>query len=95
MEEEKSIGQQAIDAIDEILEGRGTLRLARPMVDTQALRKKLHLTQKEFAEQYHLNVDTLKNWEQHRRQPDAGNIAYLTCISKQPDLIRDILNPNG
>ena len=35
-------------------------------VQIKALREKLHMTQMEFAEYYHLPIGTLKNWEAGR-----------------------------
>jgi putative transcriptional regulator len=39
--------------------------------DVRAIRRKLRMSQTEFAERYRIPLPTLKNWEQGRRQPDA------------------------
>lgn len=56
------------------------------------LRKKLKLSQRQFAEAYCINSETLKKWEQNRRVPDSISRAYLKCIAKQPHAIRDFVN---
>ena len=39
--------------------------------DVQSLRKDLHMSQVEFASRFGFNVDTLRNWEHGRRQPES------------------------
>jgi len=56
-----------------------------------AVRKRLKLSQREFASQYHINLQTLRQWEQGTRYPDTTSLAYLTCIAKKPNIIKDIL----
>ena len=92
MNEEKSLGQELIDAIDEAINSKGKGRIVRAAFDVKGLRKKLDLTQKEFAAVYHINLETLRNWEQEKRIPDVTSIAFLTCIEKSPITIRSLLN---
>jgi putative transcriptional regulator len=60
--------------------------------DVKILRKKLKLSQREFSAVYHINIETLRKWEQHQRDPDSISRAYLKCIQKNPELIRDLVN---
>ncbi len=60
--------------------------------DVKMLRKKLKLSQREFSVVYHINIETLRKWEQHKRDPDTISRAYLKCIQKNPELIRDLVN---
>jgi len=92
MNEEKSLGQTLVDALQEALDTPGTGKTVRPKFDVKTLRKRLDLTQREFAKRYHLNLETLRNWEQGERSPDLTGIAYLTCIAKNPDAINKLLN---
>ena len=91
---EKSFGQELIDAVDEALHSPSNGRTVRADIDVKGLRNKLHLTQREFSFQYHINIETLRNWEQEKRVPDLTSIAYLTCIAKSPSTIYDLLNNN-
>ena len=51
------------------------------------IRVSLGLSQAEFARRYRINLATLKNWEQNRREPDAVAISYLIVIKAIPDLV--------
>jgi putative transcriptional regulator len=59
--------------------------------DVRAIRRKLRMSQSEFAEKYRIPLPTLKNWEQGRRQPDAPASAYLHAIARRPREISDAL----
>jgi putative transcriptional regulator len=60
--------------------------------DVGKLRKKLKLSQREFSALYHINIETLRKWEQHQRDPDTISRAYLKCIQNDPELIRNLVN---
>jgi DNA-binding XRE family transcriptional regulator len=47
--------------------------------DVRAIRQRLHMSQRRFAETYRIPLPTLKNWEQGRRSPDARAAAPPTC----------------
>jgi putative transcriptional regulator len=53
----------------------------------RTVRKRLGLSQAEFAARFHVPVGTLRDWEQNRRQPDAPALAYLRVIAREPDLV--------
>ncbi len=53
----------------------------------RAVRKRLGLSQAQFAARFHLPVGTLRDWEQNRRRPDAPARAYLRVIAREPDLV--------
>ena len=59
--------------------------------DVRAIRRKLRMSQSEFAERYRIPLPTLKNWEQGRRQPDAPAAAYLHAIARRPREISEAL----
>jgi putative transcriptional regulator len=88
----KTLGQELIDAIKEALASKEAGRIVRLKFDIASLREGLGMTQKEFATQYHIKLQTLRNWEQDKRLPDTTTLAYLSCIAQCPELIRDILN---
>lgn len=60
--------------------------------DVGKLRKKLKLSQHEFSAVYHINIETLRKWEQGQRDPDSISRAYLKCIQNDPVLIRELVN---
>ena len=56
------------------------------------MRKSLGMTQKEFAENYGFNIETLRKWEQGTYEPDKAVTSYLSCISENPLTIKEILS---
>lgn len=59
--------------------------------DAGAIRRKLRMSQSQFAKAYRIPLATLKGWEQGRRQPDAPAAAYLQVIARKPRETRDAL----
>ena len=57
----------------------------------RVLRQRLGMTQVEFAEAFHLPITTLRDWEQHRSNPDAPARALLLAIERDPELMRRLL----
>ncbi len=49
------------------------------------MRKKLNLTQEEFAARFHLPLGTVRDWEQGAHRPDQAARVLLTVIEKDPD----------
>lgn len=60
-------------------------------IDVPSLRKRLHMSQAEFAACFGFNLNTLRNWEQGRRYPDKAVLAYLCVISRNPRLVESSL----
>jgi putative transcriptional regulator len=56
----------------------------KPVAHVRTLRRALSLTQEEFAMRYHIPLDTLRDWEQGRSQPDQPAGAYLAVIARGP-----------
>jgi putative transcriptional regulator len=54
-------------------------------VDVRALRERLRLTREQFAIRYGLEVETLRNWETGKREPDTTARSYLRAISNAPE----------
>lgn len=85
-----SIGKRLVNAIEDALQnGFVTIRTS---IDVALLRKRLRLSQNQFAKIYHINPETLRKWEQHKREPDSISRAYLKCIDKNPDVIKQLVN---
>jgi len=90
----KTLGQELISAVEEALANKERGRVVRPNFNVASIRKKLKLTQQEFARRYHINLETLRNWEQHKRALDTTSLAYLSCIAKRPKMISNLLATN-
>ncbi|WP_375403892.1 helix-turn-helix domain-containing protein [uncultured Sphingomonas sp.] len=63
----------------------------REAPDIKAIRAKVGMTQPAFARAYKLEVATLRDWEQGRRQPDRSAQVLLALIDREPETIRRIL----
>jgi putative transcriptional regulator len=64
-----------------------------PAFRVKQIRAKLELTQTQFARLVHVEVATLRNWEQGRRQPEGPALALLTAIENDPEHVIAALNP--
>jgi putative transcriptional regulator len=84
------LGKELISALKEAKK-KGLVTL-QTSPDVGKLRKKLKLSQREFSAVYHINIETLRKWEQHQRDPDTISRAYLKCIQNDPVLIRELVN---
>jgi putative transcriptional regulator len=60
-------------------------------VDVAAIRKRLGLSQGEFAARFGFKLDAVQNWEQGRRRPDGAARAFLRVIEREPAAVRRAL----
>jgi putative transcriptional regulator len=60
-------------------------------VDVRSIRRKLLLTQQEFALQFGFSVAAVRHWEQGSRIPEMSARVLLTLIDKDPDYVRRAL----
>jgi putative transcriptional regulator len=60
-------------------------------IDVKAIRKRVKMSQAEFARAYGISKRALQEWEQGGRQPDSAARAYLTVIAKEPAVVRRAL----
>ena len=60
-------------------------------INVKAIRKKLHVSQKEFAGYFGVSVRTLQEWEQHRRRPNTIARNFLKVIDKAPRVVLKVL----
>jgi putative transcriptional regulator len=60
--------------------------LTAPVLDVRALRNRSQLTQVEFAERLGVPLETIRNWEQGKREPRGPARALLKLIARAPDL---------
>lgn len=60
-------------------------------VNVRSIRHKLHLTRKQFANQYGFSIRTLEKWEQGVREPDGAARAYLVVIDRNHKAVESAL----
>ena len=60
-------------------------------IDVKAIRAGLGMTQEEFAGRFGFSVNTLRHWEQGKRQPEGATRAYLLVIDRAPKAVQRAL----
>ena len=55
------------------------------------IRWKLGLSQADFAARFQIPVGTLRDWEQHRTEPDQAALAYLKVIAADAGFVERAL----
>ncbi len=56
-------------------------------IDVRAVRSALNLSQAEFALMFGFKIDTIRNWEQDKRVPNAQARALLKIIESEPEAV--------
>lgn len=56
-------------------------------MDVRALRQRLGLTREQFAVRFGLELETVRNWEIDRREPDTTARSYLHAIANDPERV--------
>jgi len=79
--------QAALSDLDAQPATDAQLARARRVPTVRALRKKLNLTQEQFAARFHLPLGTVRDWEQGAHRPDKAAQVLLTVIAKDPDAV--------
>jgi len=64
----------------------------KPIANAKQIRRSLMLTQEAFAQTFHIPIGTLRDWEQHRTEPDKAAQNFLKVISVAPDAVKQALS---
>ena len=86
----ESLSQAAAHAEGRRVKGVRVTKVETP--DVRAIRRSLRMSQHRFAAAYRIPLQTLKNWEQGRRTPDAPALAYLLAIKRRPKEIMEAVS---
>ena len=57
-------------------------------VDVVRIRRKLKLSQSEFATRFGIAPGTLRDWEQKRKRPEGPARVLLMVIEREPDAVQ-------
>jgi putative transcriptional regulator len=60
-------------------------------INTARIRRKIHLSQSQFAAYFGVSVRTIQEWEQGRVVPSGAARAFLTVIDREPEAVRRAL----
>ncbi len=66
-----------------------------PEIDVRKVRRKMGLSQSQFATRFGFPPATLRNWEQGRARPDAPTRVLLAVIAKHPETVEEVLGKAG
>lgn len=82
------------EAVDWVEGGKVGVRMTTvevPTIDVRSVRKRLGLSQAEFAAKFGFYPATLRNWEQGRTRPDGPARVLLAVIAQHPEAVEDAL----
>ena len=92
------VGREVKEALGEVLAHvRGEVDLPRRIVDDPsaerilALRKRMKLSRRKFADRFGLDARAVQDWEQGRRLPDRAARVLLTVIERDPKAVERAL----
>lgn len=87
--------KESMTQMNEIIEGSRdpSREMNVTAVKVKAIRAATGLSQSRFAKLISVNVDTLKNWEQGRREPTGPARALLRAIERDPQHVIPALSP--
>lgn len=61
-------------------------------VDVKRIRKEYKLSQHSFAALFGISINTLRNWEQGRREPHGPAQILLRVAAKHPEAVWDVVH---
>jgi putative transcriptional regulator len=64
-------------------------------VNVKGVRRKLGMSQGDFAASFGISPATLRNWEQGRRQPEGPARVLLAIIDREPEAVQRALRAAG
>lgn len=78
--------QESMEQMNEIVSGERTpsREFVVSAIQVKEIRKKTGLTQAKFCDLIDVNLGTLRNWEQGRREPNGPARALLRAIQNDP-----------
>lgn len=98
MEKKMSAGDKILKGLEEALAHAQGGLVAREssirvpdMVNVREIRNSLGLSQAEFAMMFGFSLDTVRNWEQAKRVPNAQARVLLKIIDHDPDAVKKAL----
>ncbi|MCP4429324.1 MAG: helix-turn-helix domain-containing protein [Chloroflexi bacterium] len=88
----ESIKQGLTEAI-EFAQGEKQIAIIHEFtpVDVKAIRKKVGMSQSEFASAFGISLGTLRHWERGDRKPRGPALTLLNLIAKEPGLVMQVL----
>lgn len=85
-----AIQHELANALADAKAGRYARATEREISPIATARFNAGLSQKTFAERLGISVNTLKSWEQGKRQPSGAAQALMKLITKKPELVAEL-----
>ena len=83
----RDIGQELLEGIRAIKQGKGVRREVTASEDVKAIREKSGLSQSAFAALLGISTRTLQDWEQGRRKPRGPARTLLRIADRHPEVL--------
>ena len=84
------------EAMDHARGNKASVKVYRPEpVDVAALRRRVGMTQEQFAARFGVSVATLRHWERGDRRPQGPALVLLNLIDREPDAVLRLLDKAG
>ena len=92
----KELFYELVESLDEAGKIRSGQRKASRVfeykpVDVKKIRRRLDVSQSQFALMIGVSKATLQNWEQGRRTPEGPAKALLTIVDRNPEAVLAVL----
>ncbi len=97
MSDDTEFGRELIASLQEaaaIVRGdkdAARVHLPPDAIDVRAIRDRLGLSRRAFAEKFGLAIAAVRDWEQGLRRPDPAARVLLLVIDRSPDAVVDAL----
>ncbi len=96
---ERTAGESIISGLQDALayaqgekeKGQAHVVSVPDTIDVKAIRKRQGLTQAGFANRYGFALNSIRNWEQGRRQPEGPARLLLLLIDREPEAVHRAL----
>ncbi|MFZ2447471.1 MAG: helix-turn-helix domain-containing protein [Syntrophobacteraceae bacterium] len=89
-EAERDIGQELLEAVDEIKSGGGRRYTVEPKTAAAKARLKTGLSQARFAALLGVSRRTLEQWEQGRREPSGAARTLIRIAQLRPEVLKEV-----
>ena len=86
----RDIGAEVLESVRDIKAGRGKRTKVAVPAAAEA-RRRVGVSQAEFARLLGVSVRTLQDWEQGRRNPTGAARSLLAVAAKRPRVLRELL----
>jgi putative transcriptional regulator len=86
----RDIGQELLEAVDEIRAGGGRRFTLEPKTAAAKARIKTGLSQARFAALLGVSRRTLEQWEQGRREPSGAARTLIKIAELRPEVLKEV-----